>query len=139
MGKLYRCLTFLFLLVFIIVVPLYAFAEESDSVVIPYVAGTWDYKGSQTLNLLYVSSASTNTYTATDGGNFKIDITGTNRLENYVEARIVINGQVSTTKKGAMYWDGTGTIEFNNIPVGAKVWFIINVQNHDSLQLKFYD
>lgn len=79
----------------------------------------------------------TNEYYATDGGNFKIDITS-NLNFNTVYATIYINGNSGGTK-GIQYSDGNATIQFSSIPIGAQVWFHISVANYDSFNFKFYD
>lgn len=131
--------TLLLVCLFLLAVPFYAFAEEFDgSVVEPYGAGEWDYKGQETVIFSYTKGTITDEYYATDGGNFKIDIKSYDLNSNSVSATIYINDSNGGTK-GVAYSDGNGTIEFSNIPKGAKVWFYISVSNYDTINFKFYD
>lgn len=139
MGKLYKFKVFLLVCLFTLAVPLCAFAEESKSnVVEPLGAGTWDYKGEETISFAYLKYGFTGNYYATDGGNFKIDVTSYSLQSNTVNATIFINGN-ARDEKTLKYVNGKGTIEFSNIPKGAKVYFYITVVNYDSLNFKFFD
>lgn len=139
MGKLCAFKTILLVCVFALAVPLYAFADEYDGDVMePYGVGEWDYKGEENIGFIFYKSASTYNYYATDGGNFKIDITSSILKSNFVTATIYINGKQGATK-GVGYTDGDGTIQFSSIPKGAKVWFYITVTDEDTINFKFYD
>lgn len=138
MSKLSGFKTFLLVFVFTLAIPFYTFAEELDSVVEPYGAGQWDYKGQENITFAYTKETITKNYYATDGGNFKIDITSNSLKSNTVTAEIYINGNYSSTK-GTTYSNSKGTIQFSNIPKGAKVWFHIIVAKNDAINFKFYD
>lgn len=133
MKKLYNFRMFLFVLILALIVPSSTFASES--VMGP---GEWDYKGQETIIFQYSKATSTKNYYATDGGNFKIDITSYDLNSNSVSASIYINGNYGGTK-GVGYSNGNGTIQFSSIPKGAKLWFYISVANYDTINFKFYD
>lgn len=139
MKKLYRFKILLFAFVFTLAVPLYAFAEGVDfNDVQPYGAGVWDYKGEENITFAYIKQHITKKYYATDGGNFKIDVTSSLESSNTVSAIIYINGKEGP-QNSTTYSNSKGTIEFNNLPKGAEVWFYISVAKYDGINFKFYD
>lgn len=132
---------FMISLVTTLAIPFYSYAEEidSDSVVEPFGAGEWDFKGQESDKLLgagvpYLTSE----YTATDGGNFKIDLQSTYISSNYAHVTYYINGLQKYTLLSSID-NYKGTVEINNIPVGAKVKFFITVDKSDTFTFKFYD
>ena len=138
MGKLYAFKTFLLVCMFTLVVPLGAFAEEFDGdVVEPYGAGEWDYLGEENRAVINAKTFTTDNYYATDGGNFKIDVTSSIATSNVLTVTIFINDQQGTTKMRA--YNGSTSLEFSSLPKGAKVWFLITADKMDNFNLKFYD
>lgn len=138
MVKMNKLKTFLLVCVFTLAIPFYAFAEETDSVVVTYGAGEWEYLGQENVTFAYIKETLTDTYTATDGGNFKIDITTSLYPSNTVSAVAYVNGD---------YWasditginNHKGTLEFSGLPKGAEIWFYIDVASNDTMNFKFYD
>ncbi|MDC3417656.1 hypothetical protein [Aquibacillus salsiterrae] len=119
--------TLLIALLFTLVSPLNVFAGS----------GEWDYKGEQNISFIYVKDTFTDEYVATDGGNFKLDITSYETTSNSFSATIYIDGEPRNSK--AITYYGTGTIEFSNIPAGSVVDFYIGVEKYDSIKIEFYD
>lgn len=147
MSRIRGLKTFLLVGIFVLAVPFYVFAEEIDNgsvegldtgIVELYGVGEWDYKGQENIIFQYTKETITKGYYATDGGNFKMDITSNSLKSNAVTAEIYINGNYGGTK-GVAYGNGKGTIQFSNIPKGARVWFHITVANYDAINFKFYD
>lgn len=79
----------------------------------------------------------TSEYTATDGGNFKIDMQSTYISSNLAHVTYYINGVQKYTLLSSID-SHKGTAEINNIPVGAKVKFFITVDKSDTFTFKFF-
>jgi len=136
----YKLFGFVVISLFVFSTPYHASAKDFESnIVKPYGAGEWDYKGEEIIGFQYLKETVTNDYYATDGGNFKIDITsiGSPSMANALSAEIYINGNYGGQK--SIGYSGKGTIQFSNIPKGAKVWFHITINKSDTIRFKFYD
>ena len=137
MNKFYKM--FLLVCIFTLAIPLFVSAEETNSdVVVPYGLGVWDYLGQENIAFAYTKQTISKTYIATDGANFKIDITSTLYPSSTVSASITINGQFSGTGITTLN-NYKGTIQFSGVPAGAQVQFFITVSSYDTINFKFYD
>jgi hypothetical protein len=116
-----------------ILLPANAFASEIE----PYTAG-WQLVGTETFNITAGKDILTKTYTATDGANFKLDITG-NGVRNSVAASMYINGVYYGDTKGAAYSDGNASLEFSGLKPGDRVQFLFSALYSDYITIKFYD
>ena len=132
---------FMISLVTTLAIPFYSYATEidSESEINPLGAGQWDFKGQESDKILgagvpYLTSE----YTATDGGNFKIDMQSTYISSNFAHVTYYINGVQKYTLLSSID-SHKGTAEINNIPAGAKVKFFITVDKSDTFTFKFYD
>ena len=122
---------FIFVLLLALIAPSSVFANESRDVEI-YGPGEWDLKGQKNVNFAFIKRTVSDSFIATDGGNFKIDLTSSlYSSNNYVQATIYINGNEGVTK-GTPVSNYKGTIEFSGIPKGASVFFYIEVANSDT-------
>ena len=121
---------FIFVLLLALIAPSSVFANESRDVEI-YGPGEWDFKGQENVNFAIIKETVSDSFIATDGGNFKIDLTSSFDSSNYVQATIYINGNQGVTK-GTQVSNYKGTIEFSGIPTGASVFFYIEVAKSDT-------
>lgn len=140
MNKLFRFKTFSLAFVIFLAIPFYAYATELDSGSMePYGPGKWDIKG-QEINKIVTGGVAylTKEYTATDGGNFKIDMESTYKSSNYAHVTYYVNGVQKFTLLNSID-NYKGSTEISNLPAGAKVQFFIIVDYNDTFTFKFYD
>lgn len=139
MNKFKSFKMFLLVCIFILTIPLNAFAEEFDNDgVVPYDLGKWELVGEDNVIFSYTKETISDIYTATDGANFKIDITSKLYPSNRVSAIIYVNGY-SYDFATIPIINYKGTLEFTGLPKGAKVFFYISVDSDDGFNFKFYD
>lgn len=146
MDKSFRFKTLSLVFMIFLAIPFYAEATELNNVnefasgsVEPYGPGEWDPKGQETDKILGSGVGYlTKEYTATDGGNFKIDMQSTYRSSNYAHVTYYVNGVQKFTLLNSID-NYKGSTEISGLPAGAKVQFFITVDHTDTFTFKFYD
>ncbi len=103
-----------------------------------FAATGWQLKGTEYIAIPSNGNVLTDVYTATDGGNFKLEITGA-ADSNSVGAAMYVNGVWRDTKATGFNSSGKAVIEFSDLSSGNKVQFDLTLIDHDVVTVKFYD
>lgn len=118
-----------------LLIPTSAFASSDASLLGP---GEWDPVGAQSFDITAYENYSTYYITSADGGNFKL-VVNSDRLSNVFTASMAVDGVYRGDTVSKSYHNGTVTIEFSNIPVGAMLRFEIMMAYDDSIVVEFWD
>lgn len=138
-----RFKSILLVLVFTLAVPLYAFAEESEtslteleSIVVPYGAGEWDPVGRETISLHY-SAPTGSKELQTGGGDFKVEITSIVYPTHSLTVQPVINGR-PLNKVTVPITNNKGTVIIRDIPAG-EIYFLYYTGKNDGFTFEYFD
>lgn len=103
-----------------------------------FAASGWQHLGTEKRNFSADSSLNTYSYIVKDGGNFKVDINGTNSTGNYAVTAYV-NGSWYGSK-GVGYFDGDGYVTFSGLSSGDVIKFsVYSYYTDNNVYLRFYD